>query len=58
MCSSDLSGTTGRPKGVPLTHANILACLAGGESLMASIEPDDITISFLPMAHVGEHVPG
>jgi long-chain acyl-CoA synthetase len=52
------SGTTGRPKGVPLTHANILACLAGGEPLMATIEPDDITISFLPMAHVGEHVPG
>jgi len=52
------SGTTGRPKGVPLTHANILACLAGGEALMAALEPDDITVSFLPMAHVGEHVPG
>jgi long-chain acyl-CoA synthetase len=52
------SGTTGRPKGVPLTHANILSCLAGGEPLMDGLEPDDITISFLPMAHVGEHVPG
>ena len=52
------SGTTGRPKGVPLTHGNILACLAGGEPLMAEILPEDITISFLPMAHVGEHVPG
>jgi long-chain acyl-CoA synthetase len=52
------SGTTGQPKGVPLTHGNIMACLAGGEPLMQLIEPDDITMSFLPMAHVGEHIPG
>ncbi len=52
------SGTTGNPKGVPLTHANILAQLTAGETLIGDIGPQDMTISFLPMAHVAEHVPG
>jgi len=45
------SGTSGTPKGVMLTHRNLvsnaLACVAG-----FPIEPDDRTISFLPWAHV------
>lgn len=52
------SGTTGQPKGVPLSHGNILSSLAVAEPLMDPMEPEDITLSFLPMAHVGEHVPG
>jgi long-chain acyl-CoA synthetase len=52
------SGTTGRPKGVPLTHKNILSQLKSGDMLIDDITSEDITISFLPMAHVAEHVPG
>ncbi len=51
-------GTTGQPKGVPLTHTNILSSLRAGESLVEEISTEDITLSFLPMAHVAEHVPG
>ncbi|MBN94949.1 MAG: hypothetical protein CL928_12925 [Deltaproteobacteria bacterium] len=53
------SGTTGRPKGVPLTHRNIIAGLSAADGLVDDeITEDDITMSFLPMAHVAEHVPG
>ena len=52
------SGTTGQPKGVPLNSRNILAMLFAGESLVDHVGPADITLSFLPMAHVAEHVPG
>ena len=52
------SGTTGRPKGVPLTHSNVLSQLKSGDMLIEDITGEDITISFLPMAHVAEHVPG
>lgn len=53
------SGTTGEPKGVPLTHANVIHQLASGEDLIPDpITPDDITLAFLPMSHVAEHVPG
>jgi long-chain acyl-CoA synthetase len=52
------SGTTGRPKGVPLTNANILAHLRTGQALMPEpITETDITLVFLPMAHVAERVP-
>jgi len=52
------SGTTGQPKGVPLTHHNVLSGLRAGDLLVEEIGPEDITMSFLPMAHVAEHVPG
>jgi len=52
------SGTTGQPKGVPLTHINILSSLRAGERLVEEVSAEDITLSFLPMAHVAEHVPG
>jgi len=53
------SGTTGNPKGVPLPHGMIVGWMRGTQDLMArEITPDDCTISFLPMAHVAEHVPG
>ena len=44
------SGTTGNPKGVLLTHHNILFMIAVGiQSLRLS--PNDQTLSFLPWAH-------
>ena len=44
------SGSTGGPKGVVLTHANILANIrAIGEAI--DIQPDDIGVSWLPLYH-------
>jgi long-chain acyl-CoA synthetase len=51
------SGTTGPPKGAMITHANILALLEANQGLMELFE-DDISFSFLPMAHVAERVAG
>jgi acyl carrier protein len=44
------SGSTGDPKGVTLTHANLLANIrAMGEAVQLS--PDDVGISWLPLYH-------
>ena len=47
------SGTTGRPKGAMLTHANLIAAatafLAGTD-----IEPGDDWLAYLPMAWIGD----
>jgi len=51
------SGTTGDPKGVMLTHANILADAEAG--LMAQpVGPGDVHLSFLPLSHVLERTVG
>src|SRR3954470_21438508 len=44
------SGSTGNPKGVVLTHANLLANL---RAIMqgADIRPDDVVVSWLPLYH-------
>jgi long-chain acyl-CoA synthetase len=47
------SGTTGPPKGAMLTHANLLALLAG-QARFIEFYQDDLLLSFLPMAHVAE----
>ena len=47
------SGTTGPPKGVQLTHANLVAGLTGFDQIIEF--PDDgRVISWLPMAHIAE----
>ncbi len=51
------SGTTGTPKGVPLTHANILAVLSDLPEVIP-INEDDIYFSYLPISHVFERVCG
>lgn len=49
------SGTTGPPKGVVLTHGNIIAVLAGVEhSLKGVLTPDDVYLCYLPLAHIME----
>ena len=47
------SGTTGPPKGVQLTHANLVAGIDGFDQVIRF--PDDgRVISWLPMAHIAE----
>ena len=44
------SGSTGAPKGVLLSHANILANIrAIGEAI--AVRPDDVVVSWLPLYH-------
>jgi long-subunit acyl-CoA synthetase (AMP-forming) len=47
------SGTTGPPKGVELTHANILGTLRGYAQVIDFPEAGRV-ISWLPMAHIAE----
>jgi len=49
------SGTTGPPKGVEITHAQVLADLTALNQVMQS-SAGDRGISFLPMAHIAERL--
>ena len=51
------SGTTGRPKGVMLSHRNILANAHNGLRTSA-VYPDDLFLSFLPLSHTLERTVG
>ena len=47
------SGTTGPPKGVQLTHANLVSAISGFDQIIRF--PDEgRVISWLPMAHIAE----
>jgi long-chain acyl-CoA synthetase len=51
------SGTSGRPKGVMLSHGNILANVAGCRAIGMGRE-DDVFLSFLPLSHMFERTGG
>ncbi|MDP7152778.1 MAG: AMP-binding protein, partial [Paracoccaceae bacterium] len=48
------SGTTGMPKGVMLTHGNILMVVHGTIEL-ENMTADDIVMAYLPMAWIGDY---
>jgi long-chain acyl-CoA synthetase len=45
------SGTTGRPKGAQLTHANLRRNTAVAASTLFQLEPDDVVMGCLPLFH-------
>jgi long-subunit acyl-CoA synthetase (AMP-forming) len=47
------SGTTGPPKGVELTHANMLAQMTALDGVM-EVLPGDRALSYLPSAHIAD----
>jgi long-chain acyl-CoA synthetase len=51
------SGTAGRPKGVMLSHGNVLANVAGCRATGMG-RTDDVFLSFLPLSHMFERTGG
>ena len=51
------SGTTGPPKGVELTHANVMAEFSAIVDLLG-MQPTDRITSYLPHAHIADRVSG
>ncbi len=51
------SGTTGRPKGVMLSHKNIFSN-AHAAAIFEHFDTDDIFLSFLPLSHMFERTAG
>ncbi len=49
------SGATGDPKMVMVTHGAIRANIGAGPSVLP-LTPDDITVAFLPSAHIAQRV--
>ena len=50
------SGTTGDPKGVMLTHKNIVALVSGAVVSGITVYSSDVYISYLPLAHMYEKI--
>ena len=52
------SGTTGDPKGVMLTHDNIVSNVRGSLAAFGQLGPGDVALSFLPLCHIFERMGG
>ncbi|MBU8917954.1 long-chain fatty acid--CoA ligase [Bacillus sp. FJAT-29953] len=52
------SGTTGNPKGVMLSHGNILANIEGVQFWVLEARASDVMLSHLPLSHVFERMAG
>ncbi|EOA29947.1 hypothetical protein CARUB_v10013048mg, partial [Capsella rubella] len=48
------SGSTGLPKGVMITHGNLVATAAGVMKVIPKLDKNDTYIAYLPLAHVFE----
>jgi long-chain acyl-CoA synthetase len=58
-CFIYTSGTGGAPKGVMLTHRNIMANCLGAYHLLQRFKlGDEVFLSFLPLSHAYEHTAG
>jgi long-chain acyl-CoA synthetase len=58
-CFIYTSGTGGKPKGVMLSHGNVLANVAGAYGVLETIGlADEVFLSFLPLSHAYEHTAG
>ncbi|KAJ3040367.1 long-chain fatty acid-CoA ligase [Rhizophlyctis rosea] len=56
-CIMYTSGSTGNPKGVMLTHSNVVASVAGARHIIKTIaKPNDVYLAYLPLAHILEFV--
>jgi long-chain acyl-CoA synthetase len=51
------SGTTGEPKGVMLTHKNIVSNIKAAHEIF-HIDENDVFLSFLPLCHIFERMGG
>jgi len=51
------SGTTGEPKGVMLSHGNLLSNIEGGLEAL-TVDENDTMLSFLPLSHIFERMTG
>ncbi|KAF7829834.1 long chain acyl-CoA synthetase 9, chloroplastic [Senna tora] len=48
------SGSTGLPKGVMMTHGNVLATVSAVMTIVPNLANKDIYLAYLPMAHILE----
>ncbi|KAK8130935.1 AMP-binding enzyme [Apiospora sp. TS-2023a] len=54
-CIMYTSGTSGPPKGVPITHEGIIAGIAGLHAVIAeTVSTSDVILAYLPLAHIFE----